>query len=999
MKKWSRLAFVPVSGLFLLPLAAVASAAHVMPNVLYGVVSAASLPQNPAYTRAALVRDLAVLNHSTKRRTVNVLIDSEARIAALKQYSQAVSNPKSPLFHHFLTPNELDSRFGPTPAMIERARASMNAAGWRVGTIKGLVASVSVPAARSNPGLPVSPDIWSISGFAPHGIIRTPMRAHIVHSATPTQPLRHAVPAGASVPVPNLSLTGENFHAMPVVLKQTTEANGDVVSVMSWNPMVSSTVPAGLPINLFVTVEDPQGNFLPISNIGGLNDADQALVSYGTNAMPHSSNTLWQMPIAAWKDIPAGDTLTLQVTLANNTTLNASFPLPAFTGPATALSPLTGQQMNSVSGMTNLPSSPGAIALFAIGTTPSLKDVTSYLQQNTTKTPSPTVHFLYEDGATANEYGQTGDSQESELDLQAAAGAAPGATIQDYVFPENDQNDPLISYLTDLSQQSTAKIASLSYGFFGEDPATLNTLMDALTAEGITVLEASGDQGAWDNGSDPGPVGLSALEQVPSVLTLGGTDIAAPATTDASGATVNMTGPLIAKVWGGDYLNGIPVAIAQAYTNQNAASSGGYASAPIPVWQQSFLPSGATGLGVPDIASVAGNPGLSGFLQGQNVVFGGTSLAAPLTAGWLADVESILGLSTTGMGNINPLLFQAAGTNPSIFTQAQWGADGVYSLSNGISGSWNPMTGLGMVNWGSFLQAYNTLVPNVAPGLTLTAGTQTVVGQPDTVTAYVHGLVNPLYQFQITNPKTGATIPSGPFSPNTSFTFTPSVPGPYHVTVSVEHTGGSTLVSHTTVYATTTQPMVSGLTVSSSLGARDLRSGASVTITGAALDTGSHPEYQFVLRNPQGASRIVQRWSSVRTMMLSRLKPGSYAVIVYALDKEQILHHHWAQAYRRTAIINVDSRLSITTPSSASVGTLVTVQAQTANLTQPLFQMMVVWPNGQRTWSGAYRRSSSLTFIPTQPGSYSVEVFAKDLMAPPGSAFSLTRKATIQVTG
>lgn len=999
MKNWSRLVFIPLSGLFLFPLAAAAGASQLMPNVLYGVVSAASLPQNPAYTRASLVRDLSVLNHSTKRRTVNVLIDSSARVAALQQYSQAVSNPQSPLFHHFLTPKELDARFGPTRSMIDRARASMHAAGWRVETVKGLIASVSVPASRSNPGLPVSPDIWSITGFAPHGIIRTPIRGATIHPTAASRAAGHAMAASSPAPVPDLSLTGGNFHEMPVALKQTTAANGDVVSVMSWNPMVTSSVPAGLPINLFVTVEDPQGNFLPISNVGGLNDADQALVSYGTNAMPHSSDTLWQMPIAAWKDIQPGDTLTLQVTLNNNTTLNASFPLPAFTGPATALSPLTGQQMNSVSGLASLPPSPGAIALFAIGTPPSVRDVTSYLQQNSTKTPGPTVHFLYEDGATAKEYGQTGDTEEAELDLQAASGAAPGTTIQDYVYPENDQNDQLISYLTDLSQQSTAKIASLSYGFFGEDPATLTSLMDALTAEGITVLEASGDQGAWDNGADPGPVGLSALEQVPSVLTLGGTDIAAPATTDASGATVTITGPLIAKVWGGDYLNGIPVAVAQAYTNQNAATSGGYASTPIPVWQQGFLPSGATGLGVPDIASVAGYPGLSGFLQGQNVVFGGTSLAAPLTAGWLADVESILGLSGTGMGNINPLLFQAASTDPGIFTQAQWGSDGVYSLSQGSSGSWNPMTGLGMVNWGSFLQAYNDLVPSAAPGLTLTAGTQTVVGQPDTVTAYVHGLVNPLYQFRITNPKTGSTSLSGPFTPNASFTFTPAVPGPYRLTVAVEHTGGATLVSHAAVYATTSASMVSGLRVTSTLGARDLRPGASVTITGTALDTGSHPQYQFVLRDPQGASRIARRWSASQALMLSHLKPGSYAVTVYALDKAQILHHRWAQAYRRTAIINVGARLVVSVSKPVSANTPVTVQARTANLTNPLIQMSVVWPNGRRTWSGAYRHTHTLTFIPTAPGTYTIEVFAKDGMAPPGSAYAVTRRAAIQVTG
>lgn len=865
------------------------------------------VPYTPAYTSAQVTRDFATIHRSSTPTTVQVIVDSPARVEALARYASATANPHSKDFHHFLTPSELNHRYGPTPSMVREATSRMVEAGWQVLSRTGLVVSARVPAANRNPGLPVSPDIWSISGFTRHGVIATPTIA-AYPTATPIP--RHAAAATVSRPAadvtPNFNLSGENFHEPPNVLQQTTESNGDVVSVMSWNPLVASSVPAGLPINLFVTVEDPQGNFLPIANVGNLSDSDGALVSYGTAAMPASSNTLWQLPLAAWKDIRPGDLLTLTVTLLNGTNLNASFPLPAFTGPATVLTPLDGQQLNSLSGIAEMPSHLGAIALFAIGAPPSLKDLALYLDQNTQDTTVPSVTFEYEDGATANEYGATGDSEESQLDLEAAAGSAPGAPILDFVYPENDSNDPLISYLTDLSQQSRAKIANLSYGFFGEDPATLTTLMNALTAEGITVLEASGDQGAWDGGNDPGPVGLSALEQIPSVLSVGGTDVAASATTDGSGNTVAITGSIISDAWGGDFLNGIPVAVAQAYTSQNAASSGGYSTeTPIPVWQQGFLPAGAPGFGVPIISSLAGFPGMSGFLQGQNVIFGGTSLASPLTAGWLDDVEAALNLTTTGMGDVNPLIFQAAGSNPDLFNQALWGQDGVYAITDTAPGSWNPLTGLGMLNWGGFIQAYNQLVPTAKAALSLATPTVVEVGTTVSATAYVRGLVNPLYQFRYQSPRTGRWVFSGPFGPSPSFTFKAKVPGHYPVLVAVKGATGPSLTAHALVVATTRAPMISNLLVRVDPPSGVVASDRSVTLSARADDLGRHPEFQFWIEGGGRKLHLLRGWKPNSTLVINRLKPGRYVVLVEALDGVQIRAHAWAEAFHRLVVITV----------------------------------------------------------------------------------------------
>ena len=982
-----------VAAFNLLLFSSIADAATLRPDVLYRP-GASGLPATPAYANAAVFRDLSTLHSSAKQRVVDVVVDSPARIQALQAYSAAVSNPSSPWFHHFLTPAQLNRQFGPTAAMVSQAESTMVQAGWQVLSRQGLVVAARVPGASRSPGLPVSPDIWSMSGFAPHGIIRR-------HAAPSPVVARRPSNTSQASAAPAMSLAGENFNQPPVVLQQTTASNGDVVSVMSWNPLVKTSVPAGLPLNLFVTVEDPQGNFLPISNVGNVNDTVQSLVSYGAAAMPSTSNTLWQLPIAAWQDVAAGDTLTLQVTLNDGTNLNASFPLPAFTGPATALSPLTGQQMNAFSGLKSFPTQLGAVALFTVGAPPSQSDLSLFLGQNTTVQGNPPITFHYEDGATASEAGQTSDSEESQLDLEAVAGAAPGAPIEEYVYPENDNNDPLISYLTDLSQQSTAKIASLSYGFYGEDPSTLTTLMNALTAEGITFLEASGDQGAWNGGIDPGPVGLSSLEQVPSVLSVGGMDLAAPATTDASGSTTAITGPAIAKAWGGDYLNGIPVGAAGAYTNLNAATSGGYSSTtPIPSWENGFLPSGATGFGVPIIATEAGYPGLSGYLQGQNVVFGGTSLAAPLTAGWLDDVESLLSLTSTGMGDINPLLFQAAKANPSMFTQALWGADGVYSIANAKSGTWNPMTGLGMVNWQQFIAQYYSLVSSGSPNLTVSSpDSSPTLGTSVTLTAEAANLPEPQYQFWVQSPLNGSWHGLGGYSANSSTTFTPSVPGRWVVEAYAKGINGVTVSAPFSITVGSLTPMVSQLTLSLSTGVSTVPSGTTLSLSATAAESGGQDpiEYQVWIHGPDNRWKVLKNYSTQNDVTLSNLSPGSYTVAAFALTRTELAGHQWANAFYQTTVINVASTVTLNLPVNGVAGGPLTLGAQAANITNPVYQFWIKGPTGSWQSSGAYASAKEWAFVPPTAGTYEVVVYAKDPYALATAQYAVESQSTITV--
>lgn len=963
-----------VSTLTVASVSTVAQAAILRPLVIHRA-GTANLPTTPAYRAAAVTHDLKTLSSTSRPRTVDVIVDSPSRVRALEAYSQSVSQPGNPNYHHFLTPKALDQAFGPTPAMISEARSSIRAAGWQLIAVKGLVATARVPGAQSRPGLPVSPDIWSMTGLSPHGIVRRPSISQAKSRAA-------------------ITIAGDNFQQSPVATDvHTNAATNDTVTVMSWNPNIKTSLPTGLPTNLFATVQDAAGNALPIQSVTHVGDTENLVGYYQPQAMPGSSNTLWQVPVAAVQDVPTGDRLSLTITLSNGQVVTGHFPLPAFTGKATALSPLNGEQMNTLSGMSNPPSKTGAVALFAMGTPPNLSDVADYLNQNASPVSVPPVHFHYLDGAVAGQYGNTSDSEESQVDLEAVAGSAPGATIEDYVFPENDTQDPLISFLTALGQQSTAKIASISYGFFGEDPATLTTLMDTLTAEGITVLEASGDQGAWDNGQDPGPVGLSSLEQIPSVLTVGGLDMAAPATLNAKGTTGTITGPAVVRAWGGDYLNGLPTAIAQDYTNYDAASSGGYsATTPVPSWQVGFVPASAPGLGSPIISSLAGYPALSGYFQGQNAPFMGTSVASPLTAGWLADAEATLNVSSTGLGNLNPLLFKGAHQDPNLFTQALWGTNGVYQVSSAESGTWNPVTGLGMVNWATFIRDFNTLSPQSHPALTVNISSNNLAGHIATVSASTTGMLNPTYEFWVEYPS-GWWRWGGKPSTKSHLTFTPNVPGRYRVRVRVTDDNGTTLTKTLDVNVTSTSPMVSGIHLTANPPWLREPPGRWVTFHTTASDTGANPRYQFRVRGPSGPARIVQSYSSNPNLVLKNLKPGSYLVIASALDQAQINAKHWGQAFRITKVLYVGSWIANFIPHQAAKGRLLTLRAQAHNITRPEYQFVVRRPNGTVISSPHNMTRNFWSFIPSIPGTYHITIYAKD----GGASQAIGTKTTVWV--
>jgi hypothetical protein len=157
---------------------------------------------------------------------------------------------------------------------------------------------------------------------------------------------------------------------------------------------------------------------------------------------------------------------------------------------------------------------------------------------------------------------------------------------------------------------------------------------------------------------------------------------------------------LATAAWGGDAWLAVNSAYLEAMVNQpngtgNLLGGGGYSQFfSVPAWQAGVVPPSAPGRGVPDIALPASGifPGIAMTLGGQSTTLGGTSMAAPLFAGYLADIAAQSGQR---FGDVNPTLYAAAAQNPTLMTQAQYGYDGLWSVS---PGPWNPLTGLGTPN-------------------------------------------------------------------------------------------------------------------------------------------------------------------------------------------------------------------------------------------------------------------------------------------------------------
>jgi kumamolisin len=306
--------------------------------------------------------------------------------------------------------------------------------------------------------------------------------------------------------------------------------------------------------------------------------------------------------------------------------------------------------------------------------------------------PLPDVQAVGVDGASnAPGGGANGADGEVMLDIEVAGAIAPGATIKVYFAPNTDAGF-LDAVATAASADPTPAAISISWGAAEDEwTAQARQAMDSALADaatlGVTVTVAAGDDGSNDRVGD-GKAHADFPASSPHVLGCGGTSLRANPET---GAVDSET------VWNDG-------------TSGGATGGGVSADFDLPAWQASAgVPArpagGGAGRGVPDVAADADpQTGYQVRVDGQDLVFGGTSAVAPLWAALVARLVQALGRP---LGLLQPSIYAGSGAAPPGFRDVTSGSNGAFSAGPG----WDACTGLGVPVGADLLAALQAANP------------------------------------------------------------------------------------------------------------------------------------------------------------------------------------------------------------------------------------------------------------------------------------------------
>jgi kumamolisin len=297
--------------------------------------------------------------------------------------------------------------------------------------------------------------------------------------------------------------------------------------------------------------------------------------------------------------------------------------------------------------------------------------------------PAPTVTAVSVDHGANSPTTANGPDGEVMLDIEVAAAIAPKANIAVYFAPNTSSGflDAITTALHDT--QNKPAVLSISWGgaeatWTSQAMQQFDAAFQTAAALGVSVCVAAGDNGSADGETD----NLAHVDfpaSSPHVLACGGT------TLDAAGGAIKSE-----VVWN---------------DGPNSATGGGISDVfALPSYQSSAHvppsanPGGRVGRGIPDVAADADpDTGYKVRVDGENLVFGGTSAVAPLWAGLLTLCNQHLG---TPVGFLNPLLYGSL-SGKGLCRDITSGDNGAYSAAVG----WDACSGWGSPQGAAILQA------------------------------------------------------------------------------------------------------------------------------------------------------------------------------------------------------------------------------------------------------------------------------------------------------
>ncbi|MDA8379971.1 MAG: S53 family peptidase, partial [Actinomycetota bacterium] len=576
--------------------------------------------------------------------------------AALAAFVHAVTTPGSPEYRHYLAQGQFGPRFGPTPASIAAVRRWLVAQGLHAGptTVDGLSIPVTTTASR-------------LSHAFGTPLVRYRLASGRIAFANTRAPQAPAAFAGVLQGVNGLANTS---------LPHPIGLNASLRSRTSLRARVDTT-----------------GAHVAAPSAGSANPAPKPAAGTGSAGAGKLSSTA---PRAG-----------------------ATAPCAAASSTAASGGSYTADQIAGTYNMTSIENGGRvgtgvAVALYELETYTS-SDIAAYQSCYGTNV---TIHNVSVDGGACYDSTQgqnpgsngcMNDQIEATLDFDQIIGLAPGVTIYDYNAP-NGGTGPLDTIHAIVDGNNGAdpipQVVSTSWGECEPDLGGLtaaqqeDTYFQEAAAEGQGWFAAAGDQGSEDCLTDgSGNPSYDSLEvddpgSQPYVTSVGGTYLFAAGSPPTEG------------VW-----NDGGGSCSPSNCTYHAGGGGISTYWPMPTWQQTLginanssgAPCGqSTGSycrEVPDVSADA-SP-YSGYVIDVGGTWqagwAGTSAAAPLWASVAALVDQgctpSQGNALAGVGFINPALYQAAASNPSVVNDVTTANDGGATNSGNPDPGNNDLTG------------------------------------------------------------------------------------------------------------------------------------------------------------------------------------------------------------------------------------------------------------------------------------------------------------------
>jgi kumamolisin len=292
---------------------------------------------------------------------------------------------------------------------------------------------------------------------------------------------------------------------------------------------------------------------------------------------------------------------------------------------------------------------------------------------------------------------------EVTLDIELMIAVAPGAS-KIVVYEGPNSGSGVVDTYNRIASDNAAKEISTSWGLAeGSTGAATrnaeNTAFQQMAAQGQSIYAASGDSGAYDNGSS---LSVDDPASQPYMVGVGGTRLT---TSGAGGAWSSET------TWNGG-------------STSKSGGGGGISTVwSMPSWQSGVVSSASKGSttmrNVPDV-SLDADP-YSGYSVyfGSWQIYGGTSCAAPLWAAYTALVNQRRAANgTSPLGFANPAIYQV-GKGGRYTTDFHDIADGSTNLYYPAVTGYDDATGWGTFNGANLLA---DLAPYPASQLLLNPG-------------------------------------------------------------------------------------------------------------------------------------------------------------------------------------------------------------------------------------------------------------------------------------